>query len=67
MKNAEIKALTIEDLKSSIQSEKEALQRTKFAHAISNIESPINIRAMRRLIARLKTELHARQTAQIKK
>ncbi len=66
MKNVEIKALTTEVLQNHIQSEKESLQRTKFAHAISNIESPINIRATRRLIARLKTEFHARQTAQPK-
>lgn len=66
MKNAEIKALSQEELEQQIKLEKESLQRTKFAHAISNIESPIKIRATRRLIARLQTELRARQIAQPK-
>jgi len=67
MKNAEIKALSIEELETYIQQEKETLQRTRFAHAISQIENPIKIRATRRLIARFQTELHAKKTAQTKK
>jgi large subunit ribosomal protein L29 len=65
MKTAEIKALSTEEIVKSIREERETLQRTKFAHAISQIENPIKIRATRRLIARLTTELHAR-TAQTK-
>jgi large subunit ribosomal protein L29 len=61
MKNAEIKKLSIEELERTIKEEREGLQRTKFAHAISTIENPIKIRTNRRLIARLLTELTARK------
>lgn len=67
MKNAEIKALSLEELKASITREREILQRTKFAHAISQIENPIKIRTSRRLIARMQTELKAKTNAQTKK
>jgi len=65
MKNADIKKLSVEELESQIRAERESLQRTRFAHAISQIENPIKIRATRRLIARLMTELRAK-TAQTK-
>jgi large subunit ribosomal protein L29 len=63
MKNTEIKELSEQELVEKIQSEKEAMQRLKFAHAISAIENPMKIRATRRLIAQLKTELRAREIA----
>ena len=67
MKNAEIKALSVEQIETYIRQERETLQRTKFAHAISQIENPIKIRTARRLIARLQTELHVKKNAQSKK
>lgn len=57
MKSVEIKALSVEDLKQKISSEEETLQKLKFAHAITPIENPMNIRHTRKLVARLKTEL----------
>jgi large subunit ribosomal protein L29 len=44
-----------------MQEEKRNLQKLKFAHAISPIENPMKIRATRRLIARLNTELRAKE------
>jgi large subunit ribosomal protein L29 len=61
MKNAEIKALSAEALKEQIAAEQETLQRLKFGHAVSPIENPMRIKASRRLIARLNTELTAKQ------
>jgi large subunit ribosomal protein L29 len=61
MKNQEIKALSVEDLQQQIAQEKQALDRLKFAHAISPIENPMRLRTSRKLIARLMTELSARQ------
>ncbi|MFP4092922.1 MAG: 50S ribosomal protein L29 [Cyclobacteriaceae bacterium] len=61
MKNSEIQSLTTEELKDKIQEEKRSLQKLKFAHAISPIENPVKIRATRKLIARLNTELRAKE------
>ncbi len=61
MKNPEIKALSIEDLKERIATEQEGYGKLKFAHAISPIENPMKIKEVRRLIARLKTELVSKQ------
>ncbi|MCB0492943.1 MAG: 50S ribosomal protein L29 [Cyclobacteriaceae bacterium] len=61
MKNAEIKAYTVDELKEKIGSEQEALRKLKFAHQISSIENPLKIQETRRLVARLKTELRAKE------
>ena len=63
MKNSEIKALTIEELNEKIGTETEAYNKLKFAQAISPLENPMKIRESRRFIARLKTELKAKQLA----
>jgi len=61
MKHTEITALGINDLKEKIASEKEALRKMKFAHQVSSIENPMKMRATRRLIAQLNTELRAKE------
>jgi large subunit ribosomal protein L29 len=61
MNNTEIKNLSVEELKERIAGERESLQKMKFAHAISPIENPLNIRRTRRLIAQLQTELRAKE------
>lgn len=61
MKNTEIKAFSVDELKEKIGSEQEALRKLKFAHQISAIENPLKIKDTRRLVARLKTELRARE------
>lgn len=67
MKKEEIKSLSKEELQEKIGQEQESLQKTKFAHAISPIENPMKIRSTRRLIARLQTELRAKEFANAKK
>ena len=57
MKNSEIRALSIEEIRQKIQGEEEAMQKLKFAHAVSPIENPMKIRETKKLIARLKTAL----------
>ena len=64
MKNADIQALSAEALKEQIAAEQETLQRLKFAHAVSPIENPMRIKVSRKLIARLHTELTAKQKQQ---
>jgi len=61
MKPAEIRKLSVEELKEKIKGEKESLQKMKFAHAISPIENPMKIREAKKLVARLKTELTAKE------
>jgi large subunit ribosomal protein L29 len=57
MKNSEIRALSVDELKSKIKGENEALQKLKFAHAVSPIENPMKIKETKKLIARLNTVL----------
>ena len=63
MKNSEIKALTVEQLQQTLVEEQDRLLKLKFAHAVSPIENPMRIRNTRRLIARLITELSAKNKA----
>lgn len=64
MKNEDIKALTLAELKEKIVSEQEALRKVRFAHQVSSIENPMKIREVRRLLARLKTELTVKESQQ---
>ena len=61
MKNSEIKALSVAELKDKISSEREGLRKIQFAHKISSIENPMRINQTRKLIARLNTELRAKE------
>ena len=63
MKPAEIRKLSLEELKEKIKGEQESLQKMKFAHAISPIENPMKIREAKKLIARLRTELTAKEAS----
>ncbi|EMR04044.1 50S ribosomal protein L29 [Cesiribacter andamanensis] len=61
MKNQEIRSLSADELKERIAAEKEGLQKLKFAHEISPVENPMKIRHSRRLIAKMETELRAKE------
>jgi large subunit ribosomal protein L29 len=63
MKNSEIKALTADELAERLKVELDSMGKLKFAQAISPIENPMKIRESRKLIARLKTELRAKELA----
>jgi len=63
MKYEEIKALSLEELNDRMATEKENLQKLKFAHAISPIENPMRIRETKKLVARLATELRSKELA----
>lgn len=64
MTSKEIKDLSQDQLKEQIAQERERLLRLKFAHAISPIENPLRIRASRKEIAKLMTELSAKSNQQ---
>jgi len=61
MKSTDIKALSLVELKEKIGSEKETLRKMKFAHQVSAIENPMKMKETRKLIARLMTELSAKE------
>jgi large subunit ribosomal protein L29 len=60
MKQAELVKLSTEDLKSKVVSMTEQLSSLKFNHRMTPIENPLRIRGMRRVIARMNTELAKR-------
>ena len=66
MKNSEIKQLSVEQMQEAITAAELKLQKLDFAHAISPIENPMQIRHTKKEIARLKTEMHARTLASVK-
>ncbi|MDH4091169.1 MAG: 50S ribosomal protein L29 [Cyclobacteriaceae bacterium] len=61
MKNSDIRALSAEELKEKIGTEKEALRKLQFAHQVTAIENPMKLREARKLVARLHTELKAKE------
>ena len=61
MKNSDIRNLSVAELKEKIAAEKEAMRKIQFAHKISSIENPMRINQTRKLIARLSTELRAKE------
>ena len=56
-----IQALSESDLEARISEDELRLKKLTFAHAISPLENPMNIRGLRREIARLKTELNKKK------
>jgi large subunit ribosomal protein L29 len=56
-----LKDLSETDLIARIREDEQRLKKLEFAHAISPLESPVNIRLLRKDIARLKTELTKRK------
>ena len=61
MKNVEIKELTTADLVEKINTEVGKYNQMKLNHAITPMENPAQIKAARRDIARMKTELRQRE------
>ncbi len=67
MKQEDIKQLSTTDLNDRIKEQKNSLSKLKLNHAVSPIENPAVITASRKTVARLQTELRARQIAEAKK
>lgn len=56
-----IRGMSEQDLKVRLEEDKQRLKKLEFAHAISPLENPMNIRGLRKDVARLKTELKLKQ------
>ena len=61
MKQSEIQELSVADLQEKYTSLKKNYTDLKMAHAISPLENPLELRALRRTVARVATELTKRQ------
>ena len=61
MKQAEIKELSLEDLKEQLTERSAQHEKLVLTHAVSQLENPIQIREGRKTIARLKTEIRSRE------
>lgn len=61
MKTREIKELNNQEILERIETQSEQLVRLKLNHAISPLDNPLQIKEVRRTIARLATELRQRE------
>ena len=61
MKQSEINEASTAELQEQIMEVKKAYSELKIAHAISPLENPIQLKGMRRSIARIATELTKRE------
>jgi large subunit ribosomal protein L29 len=59
MKQSEIKAFSLTEVKEQLAAERNNLQNLTFAHAISPLENPSRIKHTRKTIARLETQLRS--------
>ncbi|MBJ2175053.1 50S ribosomal protein L29 [Aureibaculum sp. A20] len=61
MKQSEIKELAVADIQEKLAGVKKNYSDLKMAHAISPLENPIQLRDLRKTVARLATELTKRE------
>jgi large subunit ribosomal protein L29 len=61
MKQSEIKELSVAELQEKLAEVKKNYTDLKMAHAISPLETPLQLKAIRKTAARIATELTARE------
>ncbi|MAR97758.1 MAG: 50S ribosomal protein L29 [Formosa sp.] len=61
MKQSEIKELSTTELNEKLSELKKAFSDLKMTHAVSPLENPIQLRMVRKSVARLATELTKRE------
>ena len=64
MKTREIKELNNKEIQERMNAEIEHLDRLKLNHSISPLDNPLQIKEVRRTIARFATELRQRENKQ---
>ena len=62
-KGLDLKDLSVQELQDKLQEERSALTKLRFNHTVSPIESPMQLRAKRKSVARILTELRQRTLA----
>ena len=61
MKQSEVIGLSIAELQEELGKSKKAYSELKMAHTLSPLENPLQIRSVRKTIARIATELTKRE------
>ncbi|MDA0178553.1 MULTISPECIES: 50S ribosomal protein L29 [Mesoflavibacter] len=61
MKQSEIKELSVAELQEKLSESKKSYSDLKMAHAVSPLDNPIQLRTLRRDVARIATELTKRE------
>jgi large subunit ribosomal protein L29 len=67
MKTSEIRELTTKEIEERVDAESTTLLKLQMNHAVSPLDNPMKIKKTRRDIARMVTELRARQLSEKKK
>jgi large subunit ribosomal protein L29 len=62
MKQQDILKLSDADLRNQVSTLEDKIARLKLSHKVTPVENPLQIRSVRKTIARLKTELTKRAT-----
>ena len=61
MKQSEVRELSVAELQEELGKSRKAYSDLKMAHEVSPLENPIQLRTVRRSIARIATELTKRE------
>lgn len=61
MKQSEVKEKSVAELQEELAKARKAYTDLKMAHAVSPLENPIQLRGLRRSVARIATELRKRE------
>ena len=61
MKQSEVKGLSVAELQEEFVKAKRTYTDLKMAHAITPLDNPIQLRSLRRTVARIATELTNRE------
>jgi large subunit ribosomal protein L29 len=61
MKQSEVRELSVAELQERLDEKRKAYADLRMAHAVSPLENPIQLRTVRRSIARIATELTKRE------
>ena len=67
MKQAVVSGLSTKELYERLEEEEKQLVKLKLHHAVSSIENPNRIKEYRKTVARIKTEIRAREISESKK
>jgi len=67
MKASVIKEMTTEEVTDKLAEEHELFTKLRMGHTVSDLENPMVLKAKRKTIARLRTELKTRETEQSNK
>ncbi len=62
MKQSEIKGMSVDELQEKLGETKKSYSDLKMTHAISPLENPVQLRTMRKTIAKIATELNNRES-----